>query len=124
MDGFLRNSGLLMLHDDALWQVLDDWISQGAIYSTAFLVTMVFFGLVVSWWALLEMAPALEARTVGFYEDVPAHFAPTYGATWQKPDGTSNIGLGVLNTSAAFGNVQLDRLLEFNQRRQQKQFFG
>jgi multiple sugar transport system substrate-binding protein len=30
--------------------------------------------------------------TVGFYEDVPAHFAPTYGATWQKPDGTSNIG--------------------------------
>ena len=30
--------------------------------------------------------------TVGYYEDVPAHFAPTYGATWQKPDGSSNIG--------------------------------
>jgi hypothetical protein len=27
IDGFLRNSGLLLLHDPALWQVLDDWVS-------------------------------------------------------------------------------------------------
>ncbi len=30
--------------------------------------------------------------TVGYYENVPAHYAPIYGATWQKPDGTSSIG--------------------------------
>ena len=28
----------------------------------------------------------------GFYENVPAHFAPSFGATWFKADGTSNIG--------------------------------
>jgi len=27
VDGFLRNSGLRLLHDDALWGVLDDWVS-------------------------------------------------------------------------------------------------
>ncbi|MDB6068044.1 MAG: hypothetical protein JWR26_4252 [Pedosphaera sp.] len=27
IDGFLRNSGLLLLHDDSLWRVLDDWVS-------------------------------------------------------------------------------------------------
>ncbi len=26
VDGFLRNSGLVLLHDEALWAVLDDWI--------------------------------------------------------------------------------------------------
>jgi hypothetical protein len=26
-DGFLRNCGLLLLHDEALWQVLDDWVT-------------------------------------------------------------------------------------------------
>jgi hypothetical protein len=26
VDGFLRNSGLLLLHDEALWRVLDEWI--------------------------------------------------------------------------------------------------
>jgi hypothetical protein len=26
VDGFLRNSGLLLLHDESLWQVLDDWV--------------------------------------------------------------------------------------------------
>ncbi|MDX6201674.1 MAG: multiple sugar transport system substrate-binding protein [Frankiales bacterium] len=30
--------------------------------------------------------------TVGYYENAPAHYAPTFGATWLKPDGTSNIG--------------------------------
>lgn len=28
----------------------------------------------------------------GHYENSPAHFAPMIGATWLKPDGTSNIG--------------------------------
>lgn len=27
VDGFLRSSGLLLLHDDAFWGVLDDWLS-------------------------------------------------------------------------------------------------
>jgi hypothetical protein len=26
VDGFLRDSGLLLLHDETLWQVLDDWV--------------------------------------------------------------------------------------------------
>jgi hypothetical protein len=26
-DGFLRQSGLLLLHDEALWQVLDEWVT-------------------------------------------------------------------------------------------------
>lgn len=26
--GFLKGSGLLLLHDDKLWQVLDSWVSQ------------------------------------------------------------------------------------------------
>jgi hypothetical protein len=26
IDGFLRGSGLLLLHDEALWQVLDEWV--------------------------------------------------------------------------------------------------
>jgi hypothetical protein len=26
LDGFLRGSGLLLLHDEALWQVLDEWV--------------------------------------------------------------------------------------------------
>jgi hypothetical protein len=26
VEGFLRGSGLLLLHDDALWQALDDWV--------------------------------------------------------------------------------------------------
>ncbi len=30
--------------------------------------------------------------TFGFYENAPAHFAPSFGATWFKADGTSNIG--------------------------------
>lgn len=28
VEGFLKGSGLLLLHDDKLWQVLDSWISQ------------------------------------------------------------------------------------------------
>jgi len=27
VDGFLRQSGMLLLHDEALWQVLDEWVS-------------------------------------------------------------------------------------------------
>jgi hypothetical protein len=27
VEGFLRRSGLLLLHDEALWQVLDDWVT-------------------------------------------------------------------------------------------------
>lgn len=27
VDGFLRNSGLVLLHDDTLWQALDDWVT-------------------------------------------------------------------------------------------------
>jgi len=27
VDGFLRNSGLLLLHDETLWRVLDDWVT-------------------------------------------------------------------------------------------------
>ncbi|HAB16196.1 MAG TPA: DUF5682 family protein [Verrucomicrobiota bacterium] len=27
VDGFLRDSGILLLHDDALWAVLDEWVS-------------------------------------------------------------------------------------------------
>jgi hypothetical protein len=27
VDGWLRNSGLLLLHDEILWQVLDDWVT-------------------------------------------------------------------------------------------------
>jgi multiple sugar transport system substrate-binding protein len=30
--------------------------------------------------------------TMGFYENAPAHFAPSFGATWLKADGTSNVG--------------------------------
>src|SRR5207244_9113383 len=28
VEGFLRGSGLLLLHDDALWQVLDRWVAE------------------------------------------------------------------------------------------------
>jgi hypothetical protein len=28
VDGFLRNSGLLLLHDEALWNVLDEWVTN------------------------------------------------------------------------------------------------
>ncbi|MBW4639867.1 MAG: hypothetical protein KME05_16865 [Gloeocapsa sp. UFS-A4-WI-NPMV-4B04] len=28
VEGFLKGSGLLLLHDDKLWQVLDSWVSQ------------------------------------------------------------------------------------------------
>lgn len=28
VEGFLKDSGLLLLHDDTLWQVLDNWVSQ------------------------------------------------------------------------------------------------
>ena len=28
IEGFLKGSGLLLLHDDKLWQILDDWITQ------------------------------------------------------------------------------------------------
>src|SRR5260221_9154033 len=34
-------------------------LMRGAIYSTAFLVTMVLFGLVASWWALLVVPAAV-----------------------------------------------------------------
>ncbi|MEW6157598.1 MAG: DUF5682 family protein [Verrucomicrobiota bacterium] len=27
-DGFLRNSGLLLLHDEPLWQALDEWVTE------------------------------------------------------------------------------------------------
>jgi len=27
VEGFLKGSGLLLLHDDALWQVLDAWVT-------------------------------------------------------------------------------------------------
>jgi hypothetical protein len=27
VDGFLRDSGLLLVHDEALWRVLDEWVS-------------------------------------------------------------------------------------------------
>jgi len=27
VDGFLRNSGILLLHDESLWRVLDDWVT-------------------------------------------------------------------------------------------------
>ena len=27
VDGFLRNSGVLLLHDATLWRVLDDWVT-------------------------------------------------------------------------------------------------
>ncbi|MEO0844751.1 MAG: DUF5682 family protein, partial [Cyanobacteria bacterium J06643_5] len=27
IEGFLKGSGLLLLHDDKLWQVLDNWVS-------------------------------------------------------------------------------------------------
>ena len=28
VEGFLRGSGLLLLHDESLWQVLDEWVTQ------------------------------------------------------------------------------------------------
>ncbi|MEO1621213.1 MAG: DUF5682 family protein, partial [Cyanobacteria bacterium J06632_3] len=28
VEGFLRGSGLLLLHDDSIWQVLDSWLSE------------------------------------------------------------------------------------------------
>ena len=28
VEGFLQGSGLLLLHDDAIWQVLDDWVTS------------------------------------------------------------------------------------------------
>ena len=39
---------------EVLWALM-----RGAIYSTAFLVTMLFFGLVLSWWALLVVPAAV-----------------------------------------------------------------
>jgi lipooligosaccharide transport system permease protein len=41
-------------HGEVAWAVL-----RGAIYSTAFLITMVGFGLVPSWWALLAVPGAI-----------------------------------------------------------------
>lgn len=28
VEGFLQGSGLLLLHDDSIWQVLDDWVTS------------------------------------------------------------------------------------------------
>jgi hypothetical protein len=28
VDGFIRNSGLVLLHDDGLWNVLDEWVTS------------------------------------------------------------------------------------------------
>ena len=38
VEGFLQGSGLLLLHDDALWQVLDDWVA--ALPEAEFVVTL------------------------------------------------------------------------------------
>jgi Family of unknown function (DUF5682) len=35
LEGFLKGSGLLILHDSALWQLIDDWIN--AVEATAFI---------------------------------------------------------------------------------------
>jgi hypothetical protein len=26
IEGFLKDSGLILIHDDGLWQILDDWV--------------------------------------------------------------------------------------------------
>jgi multiple sugar transport system substrate-binding protein len=39
-----------------------------------------------------NIAQAGFVPTFGFYENAPAHFAPTFGATWFNSDGKSNIG--------------------------------
>ncbi len=48
----------LGVHDVAVGEVLSALL-RGAFYSTAFLVAMVAFGLVTSWWALLAVPAAL-----------------------------------------------------------------
>ncbi len=45
---------------------------------------------------VLDGAGAIQVAgfvpTFGFYENAPAHFAPSFGATWFNADGKSNIG--------------------------------
>ena len=52
---------------------------RGAIYSTAFLVTMLFFGLVLSWWALLAVPAAV---LIGFAFAGAGLAATTFMRSW------------------------------------------
>ena len=52
---------------------------RGAIYSTAFLVTMLLFGLVPSWWALLAVPAAV---LIGFAFAGAGLAATTFMRSW------------------------------------------
>lgn len=54
-------------------------LMRGAIYSTAFLVTMLFFGLVLSWWALLAVPAAV---LIGFAFAGGGLAATTFMRSW------------------------------------------
>ena len=54
-------------------------LMRGAIYSTAFLVTMLAFGLVASWWALLVVPVAV---LIGFAFAGTGLAATTYMRSW------------------------------------------
>ena len=59
---------------EVLWALM-----RGAIYSTAFLVTMLFFGLVLSWWALLAVPAAV---LIGFAFAGGGLAASTFMRSW------------------------------------------
>jgi lipooligosaccharide transport system permease protein len=54
-------------------------LMRGAIYSTAFLVTMLFFGLVLSWWAVLAVPAAV---LIGFAFAGAGLAASTFMRSW------------------------------------------
>ena len=74
-------------------------LMRGAIYSTAFLVTMLFFGLVLSWWALLVVPAAV---LIGFAFAGAGLAASTFMRSWVDFDYVSLALVPLFLFSATF----------------------
>ena len=74
-------------------------LMRGAIYSTAFLVTMLFFGLVLSWWALLAVPAAV---LIGFGFAGAGLAASTFMRSWVDFDYVSLALVPMFLFSATF----------------------
>jgi lipooligosaccharide transport system permease protein len=72
---------------------------RGGTYSAAFLVVMLFMGLVSSWWALLALPAAL---LVGFASSAVCMALTTYMKSWQDFDKITLVQLPLFLFSATF----------------------
>ncbi|MFC5179570.1 ABC transporter permease [Nocardioides taihuensis] len=72
---------------------------RGGAYSAAFLVVMLFMGLISSWWALLALPAAL---LVGFASSAVCMALTTYMKSWQDFDKITLVQLPLFLFSATF----------------------